>query len=176
MDATWTRRKKLLAEAGFPNGFETVLSAPSDRSWTVTECQAAAEQWKDIGVRVKLNVVPGDRVPGTTGPRCRLAHHWSHRPLGLMILDLAYRTGVPWNETSYSNPEFDRLLTKRTARSISPSGAKSWAKLEQIMHEDGPVAQPLWRKLFTFWNKSVLGYTMHPSQYFFGSRLALQQA
>ena len=51
--------KKLLAEAGFPNGFDTVLYVPNDLAWIVAESQAAAEQWKDIGARVKLNVVPG---------------------------------------------------------------------------------------------------------------------
>ena len=37
---------------------------------------------------------------------------WTHRALGVQVLNLAYRSGVAWNETSYSNPEFDRLLDK----------------------------------------------------------------
>ena len=35
---------------------------------------------------------------------------WTHRPLGTMVLSLGYRTGVPWNESTYSNPEFDAAL------------------------------------------------------------------
>ncbi len=167
--------KKLLAEAGFPNGFETVLYAPNDLAWAVAECQVAAEQWKDIGVRVKLNVVPGTEYWDNWMKVPFGATQWSHRPLGLMILDLAYRTGVPWNETSYSNPEFDRLLSEADSTIDISKRREIMGQLEQIMHEDGPVAQPLWRKLFSFWHESVMGYTMHPSQYFYGSRLALQQ-
>ena len=83
-----------------------------------------------------------------------------------MVLDLAYRTGVPWNETSYSNPEFDKLLTEADSTIDINKRREVIGKLETIMHEDGPVAQPLWRTMFTFWHESVLGYTMHPSQYF----------
>jgi len=32
---------------------------------------------------------------------------WAHRPLGIMSLALAYRSGGSWNESKYSNPEFD---------------------------------------------------------------------
>jgi len=28
-----------------------------------------------------------------------------------MVLGLAYRTGVPWNESNYANPKFDELLS-----------------------------------------------------------------
>ena len=87
--------KKLLAEAGYPNGLQTELAVPSDMGWIVAQCQAAVEQWKDIGVQVKLNVMPGaeywnvwTKVPFG----CTI---WYHRPLGVMLLNLAYRTGVP---------------------------------------------------------------------------------
>ena len=168
--------KQLLADAGFPNGLETTLFVPSDTSWMVNLSQAAVEQWKDIGVKVKLNVVPGaeywqnwTKVPFG----CTI---WSHRPLGLMILDLAYRTGVPWNESGYSNPQFDALLDQADGTIDMAKRHEVMAKLEHMMQEDGPMAQPLWHTLFTFWNKSVQGYIMHPSQYFFGVTMALQQA
>ena len=35
---------------------------------------------------------------------------WTHRPLGVMTLELGYRSSVPWNETRYANPAFDRAL------------------------------------------------------------------
>jgi peptide/nickel transport system substrate-binding protein len=168
--------RKLLAEAGYPDGFDTVLYVPNDLSWIVAECQAAAEQWKEIGARVKLNVVPGTEYWDNWTKVPFGATIWLHRPLGLMILDLAYRTGVPWNETSYSNPEFDKLLTEADSTIDMAKRREVMAKLETIMHEDGPVAQPMWRNVFTFWHQSVQGFTMHPSQYFYGTRIALQRS
>jgi peptide/nickel transport system substrate-binding protein len=167
--------KKLLADAGYPNGFDTVLYVPNDQAWIAAEAQAAAEQWKAIGVRVKLNVVPGAQYWENWTKVPFGATTWLHRPLGLMVLDLAYRTGVPWNETSYSNPEFDKLLNQADSTADIAKRREVMGKLEEIMHEDGPVVQPLWQHLFSFFHESVLGYTMHPSNYLFGTRLALQQ-
>jgi peptide/nickel transport system substrate-binding protein len=68
-----------------------------------------AEMWKEAGINAKINVMPAasywsiwTKVPfGFTS--------WTHRPLGVMTYSLAYRTGAPWNEASYLNPEFDKL-------------------------------------------------------------------
>ena len=49
-------------------------------------------------------------------------------------------------------------------------------ELQKIMHEDGPIAQPIFRNVFTFYDKSVQGVKMHPSNYFFGNRFALAKA
>lgn len=168
--------KKLLAEAGFPNGFDTTLYVPNDLPWGVAQAQAAAEQWKKVGIRVKLNVMPGaeywniwTKVPfGST--------IWYHRPLAMMIMGLGYRTGVPWNESGYSNAKFDAILSKAEGTLDMDKRRDMIGQLEQIMHEDGPIAQPLFRNTFTFYDKRVLGASMHPSNYFFGNRLALQKA
>jgi len=37
---------------------------------------------------------------------------WDHRPLGFMVLGLAYRSDVPWNESHFSNADFDSTLTQ----------------------------------------------------------------
>jgi peptide/nickel transport system substrate-binding protein len=46
------------------------------------------------------------------------------RPLGVQVLNLAYRSGVAWNETGFSNPEFDALLDRPTASPMPTSGAR----------------------------------------------------
>jgi peptide/nickel transport system substrate-binding protein len=167
--------KKLLAEAGFPNGFETTLYTPNDTPWIVAQAQAAAEQWKDIGVKVNLNVMPGAQYWDVWTKVPFGATIWYHRPLAMMVLGLGYRTGVPWNESGYSNPELDSLLTKAEGTLDMAKRREFIGKIEEIMHEDGPITQPLWRSNFTFYDKSVLGVQVHPSSYFFGNRLALQQ-
>ncbi len=93
-----------------------------------------------------------------------------------MVLGLAYRTGVPWNETSYSNPEFDELLDQADSTLDMDKRREMMGQLEEIMHEDGPIAQPLWRNIFTFCDTNPCWATRcTPRNYFFGNRLALQQ-
>jgi len=53
------RAKKLLAEAGYPQGFEVTLDCPNNRYINDEKiCQAAAAMLAQIDIRVKLNAMP----------------------------------------------------------------------------------------------------------------------
>jgi peptide/nickel transport system substrate-binding protein len=166
--------KALLAEAGHAEGIDVEIACNNNDPWQVNAVQAMVEQWKDADIRVTINVMPGaaywdiwDKAPfGMTG--------WAHRPLGLMVLGLAYRTGVPWNESAYSNPKFDETLTKAEGILDVDERRKVMAELETIMQEDGPIVQPIWRKFFTVHSKKLRGYKPHPTQYIFFNELALE--
>jgi peptide/nickel transport system substrate-binding protein len=167
--------KKLLADAGYPNGIDAEISVPADPPWNGAESQAAVEQWKEAGIRVNLKILPGQEYwdVWTKVPLgCTI---WYHRPLGVMVLGLAYRTGVPWNESGYANPEFDKILTEAEGTVDINKRKELMGKLQKIMQEDGPIVQPLWRKNFTFYDEKVLGFKMHPTNYVFANQLALQQ-
>jgi len=51
--------KKLLAEAGYPDGFEFTLDCPNNRYVNDEKiCQALVSMWAKAGMRVKLNAMP----------------------------------------------------------------------------------------------------------------------
>ncbi len=168
------KAKKLLAEAGYPNGIDTEIICRPQPAWELLAVQAMVEQWKEAGIRVKINVMPSTqywevwtKVPfGFTT--------WAHRPLGIMSLALAYRSGGSWNESKYSNPEFDRLLTQAEGTLDVASRRETMARLETILQDDGPIVQPVWRSIFTFHDKRVLGFRPHPTLYIFANQLAIQ--
>lgn len=166
--------KKLLAEAGYPDGFDTEIHCKPDPDWEQRGVQVMVEMWKAIGARVAVKVLPAaqywdvwTKVPfGFTT--------WTHRPLGTMTLALAYRTGVPWNESDYSNPEFDQLLAEAEGTLDVDKRRAIMAKLEAILQEDGPIVQPIWRKVATAYDKKVKGVRMHPTACIFGWELAIE--
>ncbi|HXQ65385.1 MAG TPA: ABC transporter substrate-binding protein [Alphaproteobacteria bacterium] len=170
------KAKQLLADAGYPTGIDVEIAARPQPDWELVAVQTMVEQWKEAGIRVKINVMPSTqywdvwtKVPfGFTT--------WAHRPLGIMVLGLAYRTGVPWNESHYSNPEFDKLLSEAEGLLDVEKRRAVMAKLEAIMQDDGPIVQPVWRSLFTFMDKRVKGFKMHPTGYIFGNEIAIQPA
>ena len=53
--------KKLLAEAGYPNGFETTLYVPSGRPTRERVGLGASEMLKAIGIKAELQRVPWDK-------------------------------------------------------------------------------------------------------------------
>ncbi len=167
------RAKALLAEAGFPNGFDTEIACKNQPAWESAVTTVMAEMWKEVGIRVKVNVMPANaywdvwmNIPfGFTT--------WTHRPLAVMTLGLAYRTGGAWNESNYSNPEFDKLLSQAEGTLDVDKRREIMGKLQLIMQEDGPIVQPIWRTVQTGYDKKVKGFRMHPSQYIFGEQLAV---
>jgi peptide/nickel transport system substrate-binding protein len=168
-----TKAKKLLADAGYPNGIDAEIACKPEPAFELLAVQVMVEQWKDAGIRVKINVMPSTqfwevwtKVPfGFT--------NWTHRPLGTMVLGLAYRTGVPWNESKYSNEAFDTLLTQAEGTLDVPKRREIMAKLEAILQDDGPIVQPFWRSVFTFMDKRVQGFKIHPTLYIFGNQLGI---
>ena len=166
--------KALLAEAGHPNGIDVSIDTKPSPAWELRAVQGMVEQWKEAGIRVAINALPSaqfweiwDKTPfGFTS--------WTHRPLGVMVLGLAYRSGVPWNESRYANPEFDRLLSKAEGILDVDARREVMRELETIMQEDGPIVQPLWRSVFTFWDKRVKGFKQHPTNYLFANEWGIE--
>lgn len=167
------KAKQLLAEAGHPNGFDTEIITRPDPAWEINAVQAMVAQWKEIGVNVAIKPLPGAQywevwdksVFGFTG--------WGHRPLGVMVLALAYRTGAVWNESGYSNKDLDQLLTEAEGTLDVEKRRAVMAKIEAILQDDGPITQAFWRTTSTVMDKKVKGFKQHPSQYIFGNELAI---
>jgi len=167
--------RALLAEAGHPDGIDVEIACKPDPAWELLAVQVMAEQWKEAGIRVAINVLPSDqfwevwdKVPfGFTA--------WTHRPLGFMVLGLAYRSGVPWNESGYANPEFDALLTRAEGILDIEERRAVMAELEAMMQEDGPIVQPVWRAVYAPADTRVLGFVKHPTNYVFGETIALAE-
>jgi peptide/nickel transport system substrate-binding protein len=167
------RAKRLLADAGYPNGIDTEIACKPQPAWELLAVQAMVEQWKEAGIRVRINVMPSTQYWEVWTKTPFGFTTWAHRPLGVMSLALAYRTGVPWNESKYSNPEFDRLLTMAEGTLDVVARREIMAQLEKILQEDGPIVQPVWRAIFTFHDKRVQGFKAHPAGYIFGHQLAI---
>ncbi|MEQ1614531.1 MAG: ABC transporter substrate-binding protein, partial [Hyphomicrobiaceae bacterium] len=159
------KAKALLAEAGYPNGIDTEIAARPAPDWELLAVQTMVEQWKEAGIRVKINVMPSaqywdvwTKVPfGFTT--------WAHRPLGTMVLGLAYRTGAAWNESKWSNAEFDKLITEAEGYLDMTKRKAVVEKIEKIMLDDGPAVIPVWRAVFNYSDKKIKGYKIHPSIY-----------
>jgi peptide/nickel transport system substrate-binding protein len=168
--------KKLLAEAGHPNGLEVTLQCKKDPDWEPTCAQAMVQMWAKAGIKVNLQVLPSaqywdvwTKVPfGFTT--------WTHRPLGIMALGLAYRTGVPWNESNYSNPKFDEMLTNAEGILDVEKRKVVMKDIENLMLEDGPIALPLWRAIFQPFDKKVKNFEPHPTEYYFCEDWYMEEA
>jgi peptide/nickel transport system substrate-binding protein len=127
--------KKLLAEAGFPNGFETTLYVPSGRATRERIGVGAAEMLKAINVRVDLQRVPWDKfVKDIEGKAGFYTDGFYSRPtLDTSIYPWYHSTGS-WNTTlwNYKNPEMDKVLDAARAAKTDADRAKYYKEFQQI--------------------------------------------
>ena len=162
----YAKAKKLLADAGHGNGLKLSIDLGNTTgTWEVDVVQVLKQQLAPAGIDMKVNVMPStqywpiwDKTPfGFTA--------WTHRPLGIMVLNLAYRTGVPWNETHYSSAAFDKALDEASGILDVDQRRSAMEKVEKMLQDAAIIAQPLWRPVFSATHKRVRGYKEHPAQY-----------
>jgi peptide/nickel transport system substrate-binding protein len=153
--------KAMLDAAGFGD-FEFELISVDD-SWQAATCDAVAAQCRDAGINVKRTVLPGSTFWNDWTKYPWSATEWNMRPLGVQIYNVAYKSGVAWNEAAFSNPEFDAALAE--ANSISDADARRavMERLERIMLDEGVLIQPYWRSLYRHTIPTVHGAEMHPT-------------
>jgi peptide/nickel transport system substrate-binding protein len=81
-----------------------------------------------------------------------------------MALSQAYRTGASWNESHFSDPEFDKALSEAEATIDVPTRKARMQKVETILRDAAVVIQPMWRPVFILASARVHGYKAHPAR------------
>lgn len=162
--------KALLAEAGYPDGFNLVLAGPAGRYPGDGETlQAIAQSWARIGVGVQPVAVPFSvfntkRSAGEYGI-------WYGGGSGesadvlldalLASVDSERGTGA-LNFGKYSNPAFDEMLIKAETLDVGPERYKELATATEFVMQDQPII-PLYHFDHVFGYGSRVGsYVMHP--------------
>jgi peptide/nickel transport system substrate-binding protein len=137
-----------------------------DDEWERNSGAAVAAQIRDAGIPIRHTVLPGATFWNDWTKYPFSATSWNHRPLGVQVLALAYRSGEAWNESAYSSPEFDALMAE--ALSIADADARRdvMAKIQQKMRDDAVIIQPYWRSLYNHHNGNVVNAEKHPSHEF----------
>ncbi len=163
----------MMREAGMAD-FEHDLVTLDD-GLTMRTGDACAAMLRDAGLTVKRTVLPGSRFWTEWKSYPLSITEWNHRPLGIQVLALAYRSGEPWNESGYANPDFDALVNE--ALGIAEAGARRavMARLERMLQDDAVIVQPYWRSLYRHVRPGVTGADMHPAFEIHPYRLGLAQ-
>jgi len=159
--------RELLAEAGYPNGIELTCNVGNtDGTWEQDSVAVLKEDAAKAGININMNVMPSAQYWDVWTKAPLSLTSWTHRPLAVMVLGLAYRTGVPWNESSYANPEWDAALTEAESTLDVEKRRVKMEKVEKILQDDAVMVQPFFRSVFTAVRENVVGFEMHPTRYY----------
>jgi peptide/nickel transport system substrate-binding protein len=155
------RAMALLEEAGMADFEHELISI--DDNWRRNTCDAAAAQMRDAGISVTRTILPGATFWNDWTKYPFSATDWAQRPLGVQVLALAFRSGEPWNETAFANPEFDAVLQEAMALPDADARRDLSERLQRIMQDEGVVIQPYWRSTYRHARPELLNAEQHPT-------------
>ena len=152
--------RRIMEEAGLADVEHELVSL--DASFQRDTCDAVAAQLRDAGIAVSRSILPGSTYWNDWAKFPFSGTEWNMRPLGVQVLSLAYRSGASWNETAFSNEEFDALLGRAMSIADAEERSTVMADIERMMQDQGVVIQPYWRSIYRHSVDTVIGAEMHP--------------
>ncbi len=151
----------LLTEAGMAD-YEFELTTLDD-GFTKNSGDAIAAQIRDAGIKIKRTVLPGATFWNDWTKYTFSITEWNHRPLGVQVLALAYRSNEPWNESAFTNAAFDAKLAEAMSIADADKRRVVMADIEKILQDEAVFIQPYWRSLYRHHKPEVVGAEMHPA-------------
>jgi peptide/nickel transport system substrate-binding protein len=127
--------RKLLAEAGYPRGFDTVLKVAPQYYYTVRSGEVIAENLKKIGVNVKIEQIEWGQW---------LARVFRESDFDLTIIGHA----EAWDIKNYANPKyyfrydsakFQDLFSRSEVTLDDKARRELFGQMQKLMVEDAPV-------------------------------------
>jgi peptide/nickel transport system substrate-binding protein len=129
------KAKKLLADAGYPNGFETVLKVAPQYYYTVRTGEIIANHLAKVGVRVRIEQIEWGQW---------IARVWREADYDLTIIGHA----ESWDIANYANPKyyfrydsptFQQLYEKSETTLDDKARRELYAQMQKRLVEDAPA-------------------------------------
>ena len=129
------KAKQLLAEAGYPNGFDTVLKVAPQYYYTVRSGEVIAENLKKIGVNVKIEQIEWGQW---------LSRVFREADFDLTIIGHAEAWDIknyanPKYYFRYDSPKFQELFAKSEVTVDDRARRDVYVQMQKLMVEDAPV-------------------------------------
>lgn len=164
------KAKQFLADAGYADGLEVNLAVGSGWSDIVSYAEVLKEDAAPAGLKININTMPNSQYWEQWTEVDLGVTPWTHRPLGTMVLNLAYIADeegnpVAWNETRWVDEEFSELLIQANGTLDVEKRREIFCKLQQIQMERGSIGIAWWSNSFTVSSKKVKEVPPHPTAY-----------
>ncbi|MEM0979864.1 MAG: ABC transporter substrate-binding protein, partial [Cyanobacteria bacterium P01_H01_bin.58] len=168
--------KKLMAESGYPDGFETTLAFNTDtKEWAEPMVVLIQESLAEIGIKVNIEKVPGANFRSVLVEKSRpmIVNNfggWLNYP-DYFFFYAYHGQDATFNGSSYKNPEMDKsieaALASKPGEAEYDANVKDFIKMAWEEMPRVPVVQP---KLSTAMQSNISGY-----QYWFHRQLDFRQ-
>lgn len=124
--------RRLLAEAGYPGGFEITLDCPNDRYVNDDQvCVALSAMLARVDIKVNVNLMPAAQFFTKVGAGDTSFNFFGYTPSNLdaynsmaVLMHTKDAKSGQWNVGRYSNPQVDKLIEESLREMNSAQRAK----------------------------------------------------
>ena len=168
--------KRLLAEAGFANGFSTEVTVYQEEEQGRKLGLLLQSSFRDAGITAKINYAPPIGVflaqmekldtAAISGAHLMMAPLTADAGTYFRQVFGGDNAGKPYNHAWYQNPEVDRLLNEAERTADPARRSELWRRVETTIIDDQPViftafATPIVEPV----RERVMNYLYHPLDY-----------
>ncbi|MDH3944755.1 MAG: ABC transporter substrate-binding protein, partial [Anaerolineae bacterium] len=153
--------KALLADAGFPEGISLVLHTP-DSGGRPDLAVVLKEQWAEANIFIEISVEPENIYYGEDGwLEVDLGiTGWGSRPYPQFYLDQMLVTGAIWNESHFSDEEFDALASVTKTTLDDDERIEAFRQIQALLAERGPIIIPYYFAQFGAISDAFTGFEL----------------
>ena len=162
--------KALLTESGHGDGLDISIAVPTGYTDAVAYIETLKEDAVAGGLNITIDAMPSEAYWNVWTEVAAGVTPWTHRPLGVMLLPLAYiaddtGTPVPWNETRWVDEEFTALLETAQATADIEARRAIMGQLQRIQQERGSIGIAYWMNVWLAVNPAFQNVRGHPTSY-----------
>ncbi|MBI2907642.1 MAG: hypothetical protein HYX92_08315 [Chloroflexi bacterium] len=157
--------KRLLAEAGYPNGFKVTLLTPTN-IYSKEGAEFSNSELSKLGIVGTIQVLEMAVAKDRVFKGAFELTAWSEGPSldePDLILGGYYLTGAPQNYGGWSNKQFDELYVAQSQTSDSAKRKEIIGEMERILHKEAPRILITWGKYWAVWWSEVANWAPHRS-------------
>lgn len=166
--------KKLLAQAGHPNGLKLTLYTSDARVGMLPLALMTQQMAREAGFDISIQSVPWDVFLNTVWEKRNFyVNNWFARPTNDTSISPFFMTrdkGGSLNDYFYSNPEVDSLLSSAQGELDPAKRKKQYGDAQALISSDGPGIIPFFKNNISAFRLSVQGFSVDP-----GINLAAEQ-
>lgn len=156
------KAKALLAEAGYPDGFETTLVTSKARPGMAESAVVFQEMAKQVGVTVNIEQLPPDSYWAEYLNYPLSTTNYPATPSADILLTLSYHSQGPWNESGMQNEKLDQLIEQARAEPDETERQTLYTQVQRIIQEEGGIIVPYFRSAFYAHHSKVQGVIYPP--------------
>lgn len=163
------KARKLLAEAGHPNGFQTTFYVPTGRYLMDRQLgEAIQAQLAEVGIKVRIESPEwGAFVAATEQKKAPMFIMGKGSPTGDLdfTLTLTAMTGGRMNAFALSNPEIDKLILEQRGSVDLQKRTEVLAKIQDMIFDDVPAVVLFYEDQIFATKKTTHDVGIYPNEF-----------